>query len=279
MKYFINLKTFSTGDNQNNELRITLHFQKVNIVSKYSTYWLEVYDGQTEKNPLIANYTFENGKTPESIFSRSSYMFVKLKFQCNYPTDRTLQPLEIQRLQQKNKWDQIQTQQLLYEEKLYKYNRPQSPELKADRPWQENPDRRIPGPLPLDQLTLQEQKEQWNIFERQQQIQDSKFKQELNQKQHELKQARIFCPYSNYDDITMYAMIGNLKNPDLVIKNSVFSRNSINGINATGLHSLVQINETTIANNQMNGIHVQGGAGDLSLYHCKVESNSMNGIY
>jgi hypothetical protein len=75
----------------------------------------------------------------------------------------------------------------------------------------------------------------------------------------------------------MYAMIGDLKNPDLVIKNSVFSRNAINGINATGLHSLVQINETTIANNQMNGIHVQGGAGDLSLYHCKVESNSMNG--
>ena len=36
------------------DLRVTLHFQKVNIRSRYSTYWLEVYDGQTDKSALLA---------------------------------------------------------------------------------------------------------------------------------------------------------------------------------------------------------------------------------
>jgi hypothetical protein len=266
-------KTFSTEP----EMRVTLHFQKVNIRSKYSTYWLEVYDGQTEKNPLIANYTFENGKTPEAIFSRSNYMFVKLRFQCNYPSDRKLQPVEIEQMQQRNKWDQFKTQQQQYERNLFQHNPPFVPGLRADRPWQEPPNKNIP-PFNLHQLSVQDQKQQLYLFDKQQKEQDAKFQQNMDQKQHDLQQSRIFCPYSNYDDITMFAMVGELKHPDLLIKDSLFSNNSLSGINATNLHSLVQINQTSIRSNQMNGIHVQGGAGDLSLYHSEVEFNLMNGI-
>ena len=76
----------------------------------------------------------------------------------------------------------------------------------------------------------------------------------------------------------MFAMIGQLKHPDLVIKNSYFVNNSMNGINSTSLHSLIQINETTLSGNGMDGLHVRGGAGDVSFYHSKVESNTLNGI-
>lgn len=111
-------KTFSTEDQA---LRITLHFQEVNIRSQFSKYWLEVYDGQTDQNPLIANYTFEDGKTPESVYSRSNYMFVKIRFQCSYnETVRHMQPVELRRLEQMRKWDQFKKQQYIYEKNLYK---------------------------------------------------------------------------------------------------------------------------------------------------------------
>ncbi len=98
---------------------------QVNIRSQFSRYWLEVYDGQSDQNPLIANYTFEDGKTPESIYSRSNYMFVKIRFQCLYnDTVRYMQPLEIRRLEQRNKWNQFKEQQYIYEKNLYKYNYP-----------------------------------------------------------------------------------------------------------------------------------------------------------
>lgn len=76
----------------------------------------------------------------------------------------------------------------------------------------------------------------------------------------------------------MYAMIGVLKNPDLLVVASHFLNNSQNGVNATNLHSLIQFNETWIVNNQMNGLHVQAGSGDVSLYHSQVADNVMNGV-
>jgi hypothetical protein len=63
-----------------------------------------------------------------------------------------------------------------------------------------------------------------------------------------------------------------------VLKQSHFENNAHNGINVTNLHSLVQINETSLRNNEMNGLHVQAGAGDVSLVHSNVEANSMNGV-
>jgi hypothetical protein len=63
-------KTFSS---ERQDLRLTLHFSKVNIRSRFSRYWLEVYDGQTDQSSLIANYTFEDGRTPESIYSRYAH--------------------------------------------------------------------------------------------------------------------------------------------------------------------------------------------------------------
>jgi hypothetical protein len=254
-----------------------LHFQKVNIRSKYSTYWLEVYDGQTDKNALIANYTFENGKTPESIYSRGNYMYVKLKFQCNFPSDRKLQPIELQQMNLRHKWDEMKENQFLYEKLLYKYSPPTQPGLQADRPWQQDPSFHLP-PFSLGQMKKEEQQHVLNLFEKDLYEKNLKYDKNINQKEHNLQQARIFCPYSGYDDITMYAMIGNVKHPDLIVKNSLFINNSHSGINATGLHSLVQLNETTLKNNHMNGLHVQAGAGDVSLYHCNIESNSMNGI-
>lgn len=94
----------------------------------------------------------------------------------------------------------------------------------------------------------------------------------------ELSQTQIACPYSAYDEITMYAMVGVLKNPDLLVKNSHFVNNSLNGVNATNLHSLIQFNETVLASNRMNGLHVQAGAGDVSFYHSHVSDNAMNGV-
>lgn len=263
------------------DLRITLHFQKVNIRSRYSHYWLEVYDGQTEQQSnLIANYTFENGHTPESIYSRSSYMFVKLKFYCSYPTDRKLQPIELQKLEREQKWYNYEKQQELYERKLYQYNHPEGlhiQNVQAEKPWQEQPNQYIP-PLSLSSLTYDEQQKQLYLFDKYQREKSFEFNQELAFQEQQLKQARIFCPFANYDDITMYAMIGNLKHPDLVVKNSFFVNNSMNGINSTSLHSLVQLNQTTISNNGQNGLTVHGGAGDISLYHCKLESNELNGV-
>lgn len=76
----------------------------------------------------------------------------------------------------------------------------------------------------------------------------------------------------------MYAMVGVLKNPDLLVANSHFLNNSMNGVNATNLHSLVQLNESALVGNQMNGLHVQAGSGDVSLYHSHVADNFMNGV-
>jgi hypothetical protein len=166
-------KTFSTEPG----LRVTLHFQKVNIRSKFSTYWLEVYDGQTEKNALIANYTFENGKTPEAIFSRTKYMFVKLRFQCNYPSDRKLQPIELAQLNNRHEWKKFQENQFLYEQNLYKYNPPGQPGLQADRPWQENPLHNMPPPFSLEQLRVDDQQKQFNLFEKDQYKKEMKFDQ------------------------------------------------------------------------------------------------------
>lgn len=100
----------------------------------------------------------------------------------------------------------------------------------------------------------------------------------IAQKEVEVSQTRIACPYSAYDEITMYAMVGVLKHPDLLVRNSHFHNNSLNGVNATGLHSLIQFNETLLSHNHMNGLHVQAGAGDISFYHSDIASNSMNGV-
>ena len=181
-----------------------MHFQKVLIKSKHVRYWLEVYDGQTESNYLIANYTFQNGETPESIYSRSNTMLVKIRFYCLI----------------------------------------QNPELAL-------------------------------IQTQQSQI------QAINSNEPSLLQkARIFCPNSSdEDEITMFAMIGNVKHPDLVIRKALFANNSLNGINATNIHSRIQLNYTHIAGNQhLSGLHVHSGAGDVLLYQCRVENNHLNGI-
>lgn len=60
------------------------------INSTYLNYSLEVYDGQSEYYPLIANYTLKNNTLPESIYSRSNYMFVKIKFICKAPANEIL---------------------------------------------------------------------------------------------------------------------------------------------------------------------------------------------
>lgn len=164
-------------------MRITLHFQKTHIVSKYSSYWLEVYDGQTEKNPLIANYTFENGRTPESIFSRSNYLFVKLRFQCNYASERRLQPVELGRLSFKKDWQVFNSQQYEYEKNKLHYNQPplrdnQWVNERAERQWQEMPYRNVP-PLFFNQLEPREQAKEQLKYERIQKEESIRFKNEV----------------------------------------------------------------------------------------------------
>jgi hypothetical protein len=189
----------------------------VRIISKYSTYWLEVYDGQTDKQNLIANYTFEDNRVPESIYSRTNNMFVKLKFQCSYPTDRKLQPLELQLMQYHREWDRLKDQHHLYEKKLYEHNPFYSgDDPRPDRPFQPLPKHKILNPLALDQLTVREQNKHFQMYEREKVYEELEWKQKLKEKELELKQTRIACPYSDLDEITMFAMIGDLKHPDLV---------------------------------------------------------------
>jgi hypothetical protein len=176
-------------------------------------------------------------------------------------------------------WDRLKDQQHLYEKKLYEHNPFYlGDDPRPDRPFQPIPKHKILNPLALDQLTVREQNKHFNMYEREKAYEELEWKQKLKEKELELKQTRIACPYSDLDEITMYAMIGDLKHPDLVLKQSHFENNAQNGVNATNLHSLIQINETSLRNNQMNGLHVQAGAGDVSLVHSTVESNSMNGV-
>jgi hypothetical protein len=210
-------------------------------------------------------------------------MFVKLKFLCNYPTDRVISPAEMRQMEQKRLWDQMADQRYLYEKKLYSYNPPigDTDVYYADKPWQNRPANRQQHekpPFQLGSLNVREQQQQLLLFEKEQLIEEQKFKQTLQLQQQQLRQSRIFCPFSGYDDITMYAMVGDTKHPDLTMLNVHFINNSLNGINATSLHSKIQLNETRIVSNHMSGLHIHGGAGDVSLYHCTVEKNAMNGI-
>jgi hypothetical protein len=166
------------------------------LKSKHIKYWLEVYDGQTEyPNNLITNYTFHNGKTPESIYSRSNNMLVKIKFQC------------------------MLTQQAIETSKQ---------QGGAQRPGG----------------------------------------------------ARIFCPnLSDEDDVTLYAIVSNVKDPDLIVRNSLLSNNQLNGLNVTNMRSLVQLNYTHVEyNSHLSGVHVHGGAGTIQTYQSRIENNFMNGI-
>lgn len=254
-------KTFSTEP----EMRITLHFQKIKILSQFSTYWLEVYDGQTDKNSLIANYTFQHDKTPEAIFSKSNYMFVKIKYQCNFPSGRDLQPIEIKKIQLEHQWEQIKENQMIYGQNLFRNSPPIDFQMPKSFPY-------------IDHLTDTDRIKALKKLDKNLNEENLRLNEKINENNFINAKTRIACPYTDLDEITMYAMIGPSKNPDLLIKNSEFVNNSFNGINATNLHSLVQLNETLISNNHLNGLHVQAGAGDISLYHSQVLSNSMNGI-
>ncbi|RNA26979.1 bark beetle isoform X1 [Brachionus plicatilis] len=258
-------KTFSTES----QMKITLHFQKIKILSQYSTYWLEVYDGQTDKNSLIANYTFQNGKTPEAIYSKSNYMFVKIKYECNFPSGRHLQPVEIKKIKLEHQWEQMKENQMIYEQNLYRHSPPSHPDMPL---YQHSPI------LPLHQLTNSDRLKTLKELEKNLKEQNLKLNEKINEKNVNNLKTRLACPYTHLDEITMYAMIGPSKNPDLLIKHSQFVNNSLNGINATNLHSLVQLNQSLISHNHLNGLHVQAGAGDISLYHSQILSNSMNGI-
>lgn len=240
---------------------------------------MEVYDGQTDKQNLIANYTFEDNRTPQAIYSRTNNLYVKLRFQCNYPTDRKLEPVELQQLQFQREWNQMKQQQAFYEKKLYEHHPfylPDDP--RPDRPFQPIPRNKILNPLSLDQLTVREQNTKFIEYDREKFIEQLEYKKKLSETEQDIRQTRIACPYSDLDEITMFAMIGDHKHPDLVLKRSHFVNNAQNGVNATNIHSVVQINESSINENHMSGLHVQAGAGDVSLYHSKVESNQMNGV-
>ena len=99
----------------------------------------------------------------------------------------------------------------------------------------------------------------------------------MRERERLMQQSRIFCPHSGYDDITMFAMMGNGKHPDLVVLRSQLVNNTHNGLNASALHSLVQLNESRLTGNHMNGLHVHAGAGDVSVSRSRLDANAMNG--
>ncbi len=269
------LQTFSTDP----DLRVTLHFQRVNIRSRYSTYWLEVYDGQTDKSALVANYTFENGRTPESIYSRSNYMHVKLRFHCNYPSERKLQPIELQQLSAQHTWDQARDRQLDYEQQLYKNSPPLHPGRFADRPWQpaDTGTNWLADLFSLEHASFEDKQRRLDELKRRTQLDKLSYAHALSERERLMQQSRIFCPHSGYDDITMYAMTGSAKHPDLVVLRSLLVNNTHSGLNATAMHSLVQLNDTQLSGNALDGLHVQAGAGDVSVSRSRLDHNGRNG--
>lgn len=76
----------------------------------------------------------------------------------------------------------------------------------------------------------------------------------------------------------MYATIGEAKDPDVLVIDSSLSSNSQNGMNATSLQSLVQLNSSRLSGNELNGLSIHGGAGDVSLSHCFIEENGRSGV-
>lgn len=110
-------------------------------------------------------------------------MYVKLRFQCNYPTDRKLQPIEMQKLEFNKNWKIFGSQQNLYEKSLFEHNPPPNRENiyvndGAERPWQEMPYKNIP-PLFMSQLNPREQQKQQFLFERVQKEEEIKFQNEV----------------------------------------------------------------------------------------------------
>lgn len=147
----------------------------------------------------------------------------------------------------------------------------------AERPWEERKDEYV-APLSLSKLTFQDTQNALNEFELSQRKQAYEFNIQLEQEQQKLRQARVYCPFANFDDISMFAMIGHRKDPDLVVKDSAFVANAHNGLNATSLRSLVEVNGTRLDANQLNGMQIHAGAGDVSMNHCQVEENAQNGV-
>ena len=179
-----------------------------------------------------------------------------------------------------NRWEDYKEQQFIYEKNLYKYNQPDSRfdnNRNAERPWQERKDEYVP-PLSLAKLTFQERQNALRDFELNQNKQKYEFQIELEQQKKRLQHARVYCPFSSFDDITMYATIGEAKDPDALVIDSSLISNSQNGINATSLQSLVQVNSTQISGNELNGLSIHGGAGDVSISHCSIEENRRSGV-
>jgi len=214
-----------TLSSERQDLRITLHFSKVNIRSQFSRYWLEVYDGQTDQNNLIANYTFENGRTPESIYSRSNYMFVKIRFECEYEAGvRHLEPIEVARLEREQRWKDYKEQQFLYEKYLYKYNQVDSrfdSRIEAQWPWHERTHEYV-APLSLEKLTFEDRQQVLEKFGENRRQKEMEFSIELERQRQQLARARVYCPFASFDEITMWAMVGKEKDADLLVKDSSF---------------------------------------------------------
>ena len=144
-------------------------------------------------------------------------------------------------------------------------------------PWQERKDEYV-APISLSKLTFEDEQNALNEFELEQRRQQFAFSMELEQERQKLRQARVHCPFADFDDISLFAMVGARKDPDLVVRDSLLADNGHNGLNATSLRSLVEVSGTRLAGNGLNGLQVHGGAGDLSMSHCRVEGNGQSGV-
>ncbi len=152
-------------------------------------------------------------------------MFVKIRFECEYDESvRHLQPIEIARLEQEERWKDYKEQQLLYEKYLYKYNQVDSRfdgRVSAEWPWHERQNEYV-APLSLAKLTFEDRQEVLEKFAENRKQKEMEFGIELERQRQQLARARVYCPFASFDEITMWAMVGKEKDPDLLVKDSVF---------------------------------------------------------
>ena len=78
------------------------------------------------------------------------------------------------------------------------------------------------APLSLSKLTFNDRQSVLERFAENQKMRQHEFDIQLEQQRQQLQRARVYCPYASFDEITMYAMIGHAKDPDLLVKDSVF---------------------------------------------------------
>ncbi|CAM4799581.1 unnamed protein product [Rotaria magnacalcarata] len=96
---------------------------------------------------------------------------------------------------------------------------------------------------------------------------------------HSCDNVRSRSCWNQSDRIELYVVNDIGRDADVHIWNSRIVNNSLNGVRAVNIRSLVEINQTSINHNQRHGLDIDSGAGALWTYHSSFNSNNEDGIH